>query len=359
MRVVKKVAKKPKNLAETRDRIHLHRERREKKRVEKYRRKFKRMIKRIRFAKYQEESEFRLEFLDRWIEELTNKLEVYQKGIRRWLYEKALISLRSLRTRITRKAERLRFWLEYTRYGYIPIAVKWTGTKIELYVDEKVEERLMSPEYHDLTRDALAVIFADILRHKYKIDMKPEDLERLKGILAYMNERYKAPLREMPCKESKYMVKLTPVTFHYAKNYAVRFYVLRYMPVSTIRNDARVMVTKPMDVYFSDLRIRKPKRETVQVSTYAGDTGALSGREDIVVSRDYNREPRRLLKSYVAMTLTHRVTDSLARQLGFRTRKRNVRHCSVYISFTENQIYRGDKTQEYWYRRRYPALMSR
>jgi len=353
------VAKKPKNLAETRDRIHLHRERWKKKAVETYRRKFRKMVKRIRFAKYQEESEFRLEFLDRWIEELTNKLEVYQKGIRRWLYEKALISLRSLRTRITRRVERLRFWLEYARYGYIPIMVKWTGTKIELYVDEKIEERLMSPEYHDLTRDALAVIFADILRHKYRIEMKPEDLERLKGILAYMNERYKAPLKELPCKESKFMVKLTPVTFYFARGYAVRFYVLRYMPVNTIRNDARVVVTKPMDVFFNALRLRKPKREIVQVSTYAGDSGALNGREDVVVSRDYNREPRRLLKSYVAMTLTHRVTDSLARQLGFRTRKTSVKHCSIYFSFVENQIYRGDKTQEYWYRRRYPALMSR
>ena len=351
--------KKPKNLAETRDRVHLHRERKKKKSADRYRRKLKQMVRKIRFAKYQQESEERIEYLDRLIEELMRKLEVYKKGIMRWLLEKLLTSARALRTRVTKKAERLRFWLEYARYGYIPIVVKWTGTKIELYVDEKIEERLMSPEYHDLTRDALSVIFTDILRHKYKIDMKPEDLERLKGILAYMNERYKAPLREMPCKESKYMVKLTPVTFHFAKNYAVRFYVLRYMPVNTIRNNATVIVTKPIDVYFSDLRIRKPKREIIQVSTYAGDSGALSGREDVVVSRDYNREPRRLLKAYVAMTLTHRVTDSLARQLGFRTRKTSVKHCSIYFSFIENQIYRGDKTQEYWYRRRYPALMSR
>jgi len=168
-----------------------------------------------------------------------------------------------------------------------------------------------------------------------------------------------APLREMPCKESKFMVKLTPVTFYFARNMAVRFYTLRYMPVRAIRNTDRVIVTKPIDVYFSILRIRKPKPEIVQVSTYAGDSSALSGKEDIVIARGPDREPRRLLKSYVAMTLTYHLRDALARELGFRTRKDEIGHCSVYFSFNFGKTYKGEVTQEYWYRRRYPALMSR
>lgn len=348
--------KHAKNLAETRDRIKRDRERRYKRLIE-YRRKIKRLIERYNFAIYVDNVFDRKVYLDTLAEFLHRRLEVYKKGFVRFFIDILYNRVQTARRRLSRWMSRLQVSYDLIK-GYVPVITKFVGHKIELYIDEKVEEFLKSPEYFESTRDALTIIFSDILRHRYRIEMRPEDIERLKGILAFLYERYYAPFREMPCRESKYIVKLTPLTFYVFQNQPVRLYVLRYIKIDALRNPYTVMVTKPVDVMLSSLRVRKPREENVALSSIAGESSAFAGTEDVIISRDANRNPRRLLKAYVAMRLGHRISEALARQMGIRHRLADVKHCSLYASLEYGKLYRAEREIDYWYRRRYRAIMA-
>jgi len=350
--------RRPRNLSEARERFIARRERREKKRRELYKTKLRKLTEQINITRYEEEH-IRIPLLDRYEEMLMHWREVVKIGFFKWIINQELKRVRKIRRKIEHKLSLLDVLKACLGEGFVPIAVEWRFPKVKVYADAKIEEYLQSPEYADLVRDALGVIFADILRGKFLIEMPPEDLERLKGVLTFLKEQYFAPYKEMPCRRSQYIVKLTPLTFRFLKGYGVRFYVLRFVKVETLHNDPYIRVTKPIDIHFADMRRRKPWYEIIASMTFLGESPSLTGREDIPLTRDYDRSPRDLMKSYVAMTIGRYTSEALARRLGLREKIYEFDHCSIYVKPILGKIYKPERSIERDYRRRYPGLMLR
>ena len=352
------VARRRHNLAEARGRVLHHVERKREKHKLSYREKLKRLTQQINIARYEEE-EIRIPLADRIERMLLHWREVVKIGVIRWFIDQEIRRVRKARRRAIEFVRRAELYRALMGNAYVPIAVEWRFPKIRVYVDEKIEEYLQSPKYGELVKDALAVIFADILRGKFLIEMKPEDLERLKGVLTFVKEKYFAPYREVPCKRSQYLVKLTPLTFRFLKGYGVRFYVLRFTDVKTLHNDPYIVVTKPIDIHFINIRKKKPWFEKVASMIFAGETPNLTGRETIPTAMNWKREPRNLMKTYLAMTLGYRINENFARALGFRERIANFDHCSIYVKPIIGKIYKPEKTIEREYRLVYRVLMLR
>jgi len=346
------------NLTETRGRVLHHIERKREKQRHLYKTKLKRLVQQINIARYEEE-EIRIPLADRLEMMLLRWREVVKIGFFRWFIDYELRKVRKARRRAQVIARSIELFRALMGSAFVPIAVEWRFPKLRVYVDVKIEEYLQSPEYADLVRDALGVIFADILRGKFLIEMKPEDLERLRGVLTFIKERYYAPYKEVPCKRSQYLVKLTPLTMRYLKGYGVRFYVLRFTNVGTLHNSPYIVVTKPIDIHFANLRKKKPWFEKVSSMIFAGETSNLTGREDIPTTMDWRREPRNLMKTYVAMTLGYKINENFARTLGLRDRIKNFDHCSIYVKPIVGKIYKPERTIEREYRLMYRGLMLR
>jgi len=266
-----------------------------------------------------------------------------------WLYdylylERPLLDARS-RLKIRGDTRRMREIRDEIRTGVATplIITRYINRTIELHFTEKLDEYLNDPARLPLVLDALNHIFTQLLSTSYRIVIPPEELERLKEVLAILYKYYVAYTRPMPCTRSQFLLKLTPVTLHIAKGYAVRIYVLRWTSGENIRS-GMLMITDPIDLYFAMLRNKKYNYDIFSSLQAIGETSALSGEETVYTWRDWMGTGRDAVKLYQLLYRHTVVEDGFRRATGKRENIAEVGHCSVYIGFK-----RSSKRFRYWW----------
>ena len=249
------------------------------------------------------------------------------------IYERPLLDARN-RLRIRGDARRIRRIRDEIRNGVaLPLVItRYYNRTIELYFHEKLDEYLNDPARLPLVLDALNHIFTQLLSTSYRIVIPPEELERLKEVLAILYKYYVAYTRPMPCTRSQFLVKLTPVTLHIARGYAVRLYVLRWTSGYNLRSGI-LMITDPIDLYFVMLRNKKYNYDIFSSLQAIGETSALSGDETVYTWRDWMGIGRDAVKLYQLLYRHTVVEDGFRRATGKRENIAEIGHCSVYIGF--------------------------
>ena len=260
------------------------------------------------------------------------------------IYERPLLDARD-RLRIRGDARRIRRIRDEIRSGVaLPFVItRYHNRTVELYFHEKLDEYLSDPSRLPLVLEALNHVFTQLLATSYRIVIPPEELERLKSILAILYKYYVSYTRPMPCTRSQFLVKLTPVTLHIARGYAVRLYVLRWTSGDNIRSGL-VTITDPIDLYFAMLRNKKYRYDVFSSLQAIGDTTALTGEETVYTWRDWRGIGREAVKLYQLLYRHTLVEDGFRRATGKRENTEEIGHCSVYIGFK-----RSTRRFRYWY----------
>jgi len=263
------------------------------------------------------------------------------------LYERPLLDARR-RLKLRGDLRRLRELRDEIRSGTaIPIMVtRYHNRTLEIFFDRRLDEYLSDPNRLPYVLDALNHIFTQVLATSYRVVIPPEELERLKSILAVLYRYYVAYTRPMPCTRSQFIVKLTPVTLHVAKGYAVRIYVLRWTSGYNIRSGL-VTITEPIDLYFARLREKKYKYDVFSTLQAIGDTPSLTGEENVYTWRDWKGIGRDIVKLYQLMYRHTLVEDGLRRATGKRENTEEIGHCSIYIGFNLSKR----RFKYWWYER--------
>ena len=283
---------------------------------------------------------------------LRRLLAFFREDIYDWLYdyliyERPLLDARR-RLRIRGDARRIREIRDEIRSGTaLPLVItRYHNRTIELHLHERIDELLMSPEFQSATLEALNYIFTQLLATSYRVVIPPEDLERLKHVLAILYRYYVSFTRPMPCTRSQFLIKLTPVTLHVARGYAVRLYVLRWTSGENIRSGV-LTITEPIDIYFAQLRDKKYEDDIFSSLQAVGDTSSLSEYDLVYTWRDWKGVGRNVLRLYELLYRNTVIEDGFRRATGRRENTMEVGHCSVYIGFR----YSTRRFRYWWYER--------
>jgi len=278
-------------------------------------------------------------WLKEWIEEQREELRrmIHVKRPSEWL--------KDLRDRLT--YYRLVLGTVTGKYKILAMTV-YRDPEIRLWFDKGIEEWLRDPERFEATREAFDFVIAQLLAARKRLVVDPETYERLRGIISLIYSQYVAFTREPPCQRSQYIIKLTPLTLHFMGGMGVRFYIVRWTRVDRLMND-RLVIEKPIDVWFTRLKFMKPRDEVFSTMTVGGTSDSLTGDEDVVITRDEYRNPRTILKLYEAMYLPSRIRDESAREIAGYGNPYGFSHCSIYVGLRPHIARKYEK--EKWYRR--------
>jgi len=187
-----------------------------------------------------------------------------------------------------------------------------------------------------------------VIRDRMLMDLPPEEREAvIEGLikastgkyepvevlqrypaLRFFLQRYIAYFKKYPCVHKSFALRLTPVTLHFSRYMRSTYYVLRWVKVGDMREDALLRSARSIDLYFLGA-MRKPYDDILNTMTYVGsgtgdynDTVALA-RDDL--RRDFMRAPLRR-----AILSPHWIKRAMSKVLGKPEMYDNVHHCSVY-----------------------------
>ena len=233
----------------------------------------------------------------------------------------------------------------------------YRNSEVELHFYNGIENWLRDPERIGAVREAFEYLITELVTMRKRLVIPEEEYERLKKWIGLLFQLYTATGRRKPCRRSNYILRLTPLTFHFMRGYAVRVYVVRWTRVDRLMNK-RVVIEKPIDVHYARMKWEKYRDEVFSSMVVAGKSDSLSGDEEIAISRDERRDARILLRVYEAIYRGDRIREEFMREIAGYGNNYGGYHCSVYVGlyphvvddYEKNKKYRLEKEVEKTYR---------
>lgn len=156
----------------------------------------------------------------------------------------------------------------------------------------------------------------------------PQEIIQQYPILMWFLHRYVLYYMKYPCKTARFAFKLTPVTIHFFKGYKVTYYVLRWIQVSDLHQDAYLSASRPIDLYFL-LQVRKPYYDILNTITYSGE-GSNDYKDTVTIARDETRKSLVSMPLRRAILQPHWIKRAFAKVIGKPEAYDTTSHCSIF-----------------------------
>ena len=157
---------------------------------------------------------------------------------------------------------------------------------------------------------------------------EPQDLIQQYPQLLWFLRRYVAYFKKHPCSHKTYALKLTPLTIGFGKAYRNTYYVLRFMKVDDMREDAFLTASRPIDLFFM-ASMRKPQEDVMNTMTYAGE-GACDYKDKVTIARDDLRRDLVKIPLRRAVLQPHWIRRAFSKVIGKPEMYDVAHHCSIY-----------------------------
>jgi len=191
---------------------------------------------------------------------------------------------------------------------------------MEMVIDDKVLETL-PPELKDIVPS----IFTEIAKARGITKAIVQRYPQLIPIIM----RYIARYRAFPCKHDAFAVKLTPVTIRFFSGLTVTYYVLRWSKVDAVRSDPYLARSKPVDIYFAFIGLKKARNDIINSLLGAGKGRA---KPDDYVTIYINTVRGRAVKMRLRFLMMHPhwIKYYFSKEAGREEMYNYYHHCSIY-----------------------------